>query len=86
MNRRTFFATLAAPFVARLLPKANPFYPTPNYDAFWRNSAWCSASSSPIADIDAAIRTIRTHAAYRPDVIPFRMADGRIAYRWPANR
>lgn len=70
MNRRTFFATLAAPFIARFLPKPEPAYIvrglSPDGEIWWDNYAaaaysWSAPCSSPIADIERAMKLIREH-------------------------
>jgi hypothetical protein len=82
MNRRSFLATLlaplAAPFALPLVVKRQPFKTALQTEAYL--SGWTEGSSSPIEDIEKAMKLMRAQPAYRLDVVPYIAEDGRIAF------
>lgn len=67
MNRRAFFAALAAPFVARLVPKPEP--EPPKWLTLTRTSYPSIRTPSVVEDIEAAKLSLFAQNYYLPDAI-----------------
>lgn len=72
MNRRAFFAALAAPFVARLVPKPEP--EPPKWLKLTRTSYPSIRTPSVVEDIERAMKTMQSQYRVSPDVF---WIDGR---------